>query len=142
LFNAKNYFSPLSLFFFKKKKKNCISFFFLINLYRISRINHRSLASKNYKPISFQLRNEKPFSKDMKDLLLSRTYDLHWIRLSSILSPCSYSSSPASSWTTPSSPECPFYTVVAEKMGFMPTNNHLTHQLKAKNYKKFDILVK
>jgi len=29
--------------------------------------------------------------------------------------------------------ESPFYTAVAKNSGFMPTNNHLTHQLKAKN---------
>jgi hypothetical protein len=37
--------------------------------------------------------------------------------------------------------ESPFYTVVAEKRGFMPTNKHLTHQLKAKKCKKIEILV-
>jgi hypothetical protein len=38
--------------------------------------------------------------------------------------------------------ENPFYPAVAEKRGFMPTNYHLTHQLKAKKCKKMKILVK
>jgi hypothetical protein len=31
--------------------------------------------------------------------------------------------------------ECPFYTVLAKNNGFLPTNSHLTHQLKTKNWK-------